>query len=357
MISTIIPTWNRPRTLADAVESALAQSYPASSHDIIVVDDGSPDEGATRAALAGFGSRVRYLRKENGGVASARNLGMTHARGTFVAFLDDDDIWAPDKLQRQLDFLSTRPHCGLVGTDFVRVDPEGREIRCSRLGGRLSDDRRNISQALQHPVIPPSAMLVRREVIDEIGGFDTGLRTAEDVDFQLRVAARWGIGIIGEPLLRYRVGHVHGLSHGRSTYWDHTWVIHKHLRRHADVLGPERRREILIHHLLRNGRGLMTGGWYRDGVCFLAAAAAHGRSMSDALGVAGLSAVLARKLLRSLEFRAPGMAGWGPTGRRGAQRPTASMMMLKPRRLSGQRDVWRRPGWNFFLITGITGVP
>jgi hypothetical protein len=150
-------------------------------------------------------------------------------------------------------------------------------------------------------------MLVRKEAVDEVGGFDTGLRTAEDVDFQLRIAQRWGIGIVDEPLLRYRMGHEHGLSYGRGTYWDHQEVIRKHLRRHADVLGPELTRQLLLKNLFRNGRGLVSGGWLFDGLRFAVASGLHTRGTADALALGKLGALMLRsgtgKLARAAAAR------------------------------------------------------
>jgi glycosyltransferase involved in cell wall biosynthesis len=313
-VSTIIPTFAGAATVARAVASALDQTYPR--QELIVVDDGSPDGAAIAAALAPFGDRLRLLRKPNGGVASARNLGMAHARGSLFAFLDDDDTWMPDKLERQIAFLAERPHCGLCGTEYIRIDVAGREVHRSALRAHYPDDRPNIAQALSFPSVPPSTMLVRKAAVDEVGGFDTGLRTAEDVDFQLRIAQRWGIGIVDQPLLRYRMGHEDGLSYGRGTYWDHQEVIRKHLRRHAATLGPELTRQLLLKNLFRNGRGLASGGWLLDGLRFAAASGLHTRDLPDAVALGKLGALMLRsgagKLARtvagrwSLVLRAPG---------------------------------------------------
>jgi glycosyltransferase involved in cell wall biosynthesis len=300
VVSTIIPTYDGAGTLAVAAASALDQSYPEARHEVIVVDDGSPDGGAVEAALAPYRERLRLFRKARGGVASARNLGIAQARGSLLAFLDDDDVWEREKLRRQVVFLASRPGCGLVGTEFIRVETAGRVVGGSQLASWFPDERPNLYQALMRPMIPSSSMLVRREVLDEIGGFDTGLRTAEDVDFQLRVASRWGIGIVAEPLIRYRMGHQSGLSYGRGTYWDSLAVIRKHLRRHEAVLGPARCREILHEHQVRNGRGLISCGWCLDGIRLAAAGATNARSLGEGLAVAGLGPLLARKLVGML---------------------------------------------------------
>src|SRR5262245_10495553 len=113
-VSTVIPTYNRQEDVTRAVQSALGQTYPAELHEIVAVDDGSKDFAATQAAMAPFGSRVRLLSKENGGVSSARNFGVVQARGELIAFLDSDDAWRPEKLRRQVDHLLAHADHGMV---------------------------------------------------------------------------------------------------------------------------------------------------------------------------------------------------------------------------------------------------
>jgi glycosyltransferase involved in cell wall biosynthesis len=293
-ITTIIPTYNRARELVLAVESALAQRYPADRHEILVVDDGSQDEGATEVAMQPYAHRIRYLRKENGGVSSARNYGMANGRGDLYAFLDSDDEWLPDKLRKQADFLETHPHCGIVQTDFIRIDQNRRPVGLIRHSERFPDDRPNLTQALRFPGLPPSTVMVRRTVIDDVGGFDTTLRTAEDIEFQLRVARRYGIGVVPEPLVRYKMGHDDGLSHGRGTYRDFMAVICKFARDHRDEIEPAFRHAVLVQNYVKNARGLITGGWYQDGVRFALEGARHVRGVGDAMSVANIGLLLAR---------------------------------------------------------------
>jgi glycosyltransferase involved in cell wall biosynthesis len=306
-ISTIIPTHNRARDVVRAVESALGQTYPPARQEIIVVDDGSTDGGATEAALARFGRRIRYVRKENGGVSSARNFGMAQARGELFAFLDSDDEWLPEKLARQVTFLATRPHVGLTLTDFVAIDGERRPKGRSYLREGREDEHPNLLQALRAPSLPPSLVLVRRSVVDDVGPFDATLKTAEDIDFHLRVARRWGIAVIDEPLARYKMGHADGLSHGRGTYADFMGVISRFLVRHSDEISPSARDEVLLTNYVRNARGLIVSGWYADGVRFALQGARHVRGLDDALALAGLGMALFRNAAsRSVRRLLPG---------------------------------------------------
>ncbi len=125
LVSVIIPTYNRARLVGSAVESALSQDYPKT--EILVIDDGSSD--GTREMMArayGANPKVRYLPKANGGVSSARNLGIRESRGEYVALLDADDAWLPGKLVLQLECLRRFPEAGMVWTDMAAVDGDGR---------------------------------------------------------------------------------------------------------------------------------------------------------------------------------------------------------------------------------------
>ena len=122
-VSVVIPTYNRSRALVRALESVFAQTEPVL--ETIVVDDGSTDD--TQAVLAGFGSRVRAIRKSNGGAGAARNAGIEAARGEFVAFLDDDDAWLPEKNREQVRILDSRPEVGITSSGVLFIDATVRQ--------------------------------------------------------------------------------------------------------------------------------------------------------------------------------------------------------------------------------------
>ncbi|MGB7436237.1 MAG: glycosyltransferase [Candidatus Acidiferrum sp.] len=122
-VSVLIDTYNHERYIEDAVNSALAQDFPASDREIVVVDDGSTDR--TPEVLAKFGSQIRILRKPNGGQASAFNLAIPQCRGEIVSMLDGDDWWAPDKVSRAAAAFAERPSVGIVGHGNIEVYPDG----------------------------------------------------------------------------------------------------------------------------------------------------------------------------------------------------------------------------------------
>ena len=195
-VSVIIPAYNAAGHVRRAVDSVLAQSFQ--DFELLVVDDGSTD--ATRAVLAEYGDRLRLLAKANGGPAAARNLGLSHASGDYVAFLDADDHWKADKLQRQVDLLDTRPEIGFCSTATEVVDSAGRTAGswpCRPDAGPLPD-----ILFLHGTVISgsTSGVLARKRLIDELGGFDESLRGFEDPDLWIRLAARAAYACIPETL-------------------------------------------------------------------------------------------------------------------------------------------------------------
>ncbi len=200
LVSAVIPVYNGEGFVADAVRSVLAQTYP--NVECIVVDDGSKD--GTRHVVGSFGSAVRYERKENGGVASARNHGVSRCVGEFVAFLDADDAWVPSKLEQQLALFRARPDVGLVYSGLLLVDETMSAI------GKL--DPAPPPLALRNTLLleQPSATgigstaLIPVDVFRAIGGFDERLSTSADCDLTCRIALRHPVTCSPEPLALYR---------------------------------------------------------------------------------------------------------------------------------------------------------
>lgn len=199
-ISVIIPTYNYDRFLREAIDSVLAQTYPA--HEVIVVDDGSTDD--TPLILAEYGDRIRVIRQQNLGVSAARNAGIAAARGEWVSFLDSDDVWQPRKLELDAARIAAEPDLGMVHCGAERFDHTGKTLFVF-LNGRegwvgldlLRLDREVIAA-------PGSGLTVRRSAAEEIGGYDIRIECAEDWDFCYRIACRHRAGFIPEPLARYR---------------------------------------------------------------------------------------------------------------------------------------------------------
>jgi len=185
LVSVIIPAYNGENVIDRAITSVLEQSYD--THEIIVVDDGSTD--STASLLEKYGSDIHVVRQENEGTTAARNCGARYASGDYIAFLDQDDCWIPEKLEIQIEVLRRRPSIGLTFGNLEAVDNEGRSL------GFMVNSRENCHPPswedllLLFPLYP-STVLVRKSQFDEIGGFDVrfGLSGAYgDQDFHLRL--------------------------------------------------------------------------------------------------------------------------------------------------------------------------
>jgi len=210
-VSVVIPAFNRWPMLAEAVTSVMAQR--GVDFELIVVDDGSTDETAARlpGLLEEFAAQhpVRILRTENRGPGAARNRGVAAARARFIAFLDSDDLWQPDKLQRQFEYMSHKPECRVSQTDEiwiragVRVNPGWRHRKRSGVF---------FFESLRTCLVSPSAVVMRTNVFRELGGFDEDLRAAEDYDLWLRLLLEHSVELLPEPLVVRRSGHPGQLS-------------------------------------------------------------------------------------------------------------------------------------------------
>lgn len=185
-VSVIIPAYNAEKFIAETLTSVLAQTLP--DVEVIVVDDGSRD--GTADVVQRFPS-VRYVRKPNGGVSAARNMGVSLAQSAYIAFLDADDIWHPDKLRQQLQALSSHPDSVLSCTRITNRETD-RAAFDTRTPPQDAPHRLypDLSVSFLEPYLATSTVMVRKSAFDATGGFDTSLRIAEDVDFYLRVLAK-----------------------------------------------------------------------------------------------------------------------------------------------------------------------
>ncbi len=205
-VSVVIPTYNRCAFLREAVGSVLGQMFE--DFELIVVDDGSTD--ATRDAVISFDDpRVRYLFQANQGVAAARNWGAASSRGGLIAFLDSDDVWLPDKLRVQVSHFDKHPGVSICQTEEiwirkgVRVNPA---VKHRKHSGWI------FRECIPLCIVSPSAVMLRREAFDALGGFDETLPACEDYDLWLRASLRYEIHTLPEALIEKRGGHADQLS-------------------------------------------------------------------------------------------------------------------------------------------------
>lgn len=259
-MSAIIPTYNRRALVERAVRSVLAQSRTV--QEIIVVDDGSTD--GTGAALASlFGDRIRYVRQDNHGVSSARNRGLELARGAYLALLDSDDEWLPDKTEQQVRWLETHPDYGMVLCDVLRKNAGSDGVERLRRRERLPEDGYIFKWVLLEPALAPPTVLMRRQVYETIGGFDETLPTAEDLDYHLRIAARFKIGLIEEPLVRVFRDR-DGLSDLARTDDDYVRVVERAVTSGVGEVSPRDRDRALARAYARSARGMVMNGRHSE---------------------------------------------------------------------------------------------
>lgn len=204
-VSVVLPTWNRGWILEQAVDSVLDQDY--GNLELVVVDDGSTDD--TPQLLSAYGDRLRIIRQANQGVSAARNAGIRAATGELIALLDSDDTWLPGKVNAQVAFFSATPAALICQTEEIWI----------RNGTRVNPGKRHRKEAgmifersLALCLVSPSAVMMRRSLLDEVGLFDESLPACEDYDLWLRITWKHPVHLIDQPLIVKRGGHEDQLS-------------------------------------------------------------------------------------------------------------------------------------------------
>jgi glycosyltransferase involved in cell wall biosynthesis len=196
-VSIVIPAYNAAWCVRKAIDSVLAQDYH--DRELIVVNDGSTDD--TVSVLASYGSAIRVIHQPNGGMSNARNAGIRAARGEFLAFLDSDDWWLPQKLGRQVGLLRAQPDLGFCSCAARVENPEGRLLNlwgCPAWKGSFVAHLFGSSADVPGSC---SAVLARRALVLQVGAFDETLRGAEDPDLWIRLAAVSDYSCLPEPMV------------------------------------------------------------------------------------------------------------------------------------------------------------
>jgi glycosyltransferase involved in cell wall biosynthesis len=204
-VSVIIPTYNRERYVVKAIDSVLRQTFK--DYEIIVVDDGSTDN--TKEVLKRYGDRINYIYQDNAGVSAARNTGINHARGEWLAFLDSDDEWKAEYLHKQMESARHHPGISMQTADCLFIGLKGETRRYFEINRSLAAFNGKdylfldepFSFVVKHGPWPMPATIVRRETITKVGLFDTNLSLSEDFEFMARVALRGPFGMIRESLV------------------------------------------------------------------------------------------------------------------------------------------------------------
>ncbi|MEJ2024764.1 MAG: glycosyltransferase family A protein [Deltaproteobacteria bacterium] len=238
MVSVIIPTFNRAHLLGRALSSVLFQSFKA--YEILVVDDGSTD--STQQMVQQFGSNITYLPLgARLGVSAARNAGVRNSSAPFISFLDSDDYWLPEKLSVQLHYLKQHKHMDICQVEELWIR-HGRRVNPKKKHRKPSGHI--FSPSLKMCLVSPSAVMMRRSLLEETGLFDETLPACEDYDLWLRIAARHSVPLIRKPLVMKTGGHDDQLSR-RFPGMDRFRIRSLANLLHRNILSPSQELETL----------------------------------------------------------------------------------------------------------------
>ena len=211
-VSVIIATHNRASMVGQAIDSVLSQSKPV--REVIVVDDGSSDENETQRTLSGYGDRIRAFFRPQGGASAARNFGMQAARGGWIAFLDDDDVWLPAKIERQMNIVADNPNVGLVYCSDYAVDENLRVLYTREAAPENRGDV--FERLLMKNFIFTSCVIARKDAVERANYMRSDLRFAQDWDLWLKISVHATVDFVTEPLVLYRQSAVGCLTRDMS---------------------------------------------------------------------------------------------------------------------------------------------
>jgi len=202
LVSIIIPVYNGSDYLGEAIDSALAQTYP--NVEILVINDGSGDNGATRNIALSYGDKIRYLEKENGGVATALNLGISEMKGEYFSWLSHDDVYLPGKIKKQVEFISKKSLSNAaIYSDVEYIDKDSKVLYQSKAPHYEPNDFR--PAFLLKALINGCTLLVPKICFKECGVFNPALKTTQDYDLWFRISEKFGFVHQPEVLIQSRL--------------------------------------------------------------------------------------------------------------------------------------------------------
>lgn len=262
-VSVVIPTYNYGTYVTQALDSVLAQTL--TPHEVIVVDDGSTDDTADR--IKSYEGHLRYIRQPNRGLSAARNTGLRAATGEWVALLDSDDVWLPPKLEMQASLCRSLPAVGIVATghfSFTGPDPWA-VVRVPPLAPPAVEV--GLEDLLESGAFGSSSVIIRRDALEAVGLFDETLRSVEDLDMWLRIAARFPIQKLNGPLTGVRL-HPHSMStRVEPMRSSHARVLHRAFTTIPRLAADRRAQSLGWARLHREAAWLRYVGGDRVGAC------------------------------------------------------------------------------------------
>ena len=246
LVSIIVPTFNRAQLVKEAISSVLNQTYR--NFEIIVIDDNSTDNTAELISKINDG-RIYYFRlKKNQGAPAARNLGLKKASGQLIAFLDSDDQWVSKKLEKQIALFEREQQIGLVYTGIKFINSQFERILVPKVRGDISK-----SILKKNYVGPTSSVVIKKALIDEVGGFDVTLPSCQDWDLFIRIGQVCEIDYIAEPLVLYFEHEGTRISTNPKAVVTGHLKIHSKYRQHIKALSMKEKQK----HFLNMGKILL----------------------------------------------------------------------------------------------------
>jgi glycosyltransferase involved in cell wall biosynthesis len=263
-VSVIIPVFNNSATLAETLESALAQTF--TDYEIITIDDGSTDN--SKDIILKYAKqhpgKIHYIHQKNSGPAEARNKGIQNAQGEYIAFLDADDLWMPNKLKIQTAVMDETPELGFTFTETIVIDSLGNQTSHWK-----QDDRPQTFNCLfQRNFISNLTVMVRRSCFNTVGLLDPTLTYSQDYDLWLKLAKKFSFKGIALPLAQYRI-HTNNISHNIAGTLNDILTIIKKPEISGDLSAftvIRRRADTYIHF---TDTYLKKGYYYHTGLCYL----------------------------------------------------------------------------------------
>lgn len=259
IVSVVTPTFNRAGYLHYAIESVLAQTV--GEFELLVIDDGSTDATPELMERYTCDPRVRYFRQPNQGQSVARNRGISEAKGDYVCFLDSDNLWLPDKLEKSLEVFQKHPEYHVVYGDYIDIDQWGKELgvnRMRRYTGTITPE------LLKDNFVSMNTTMTRRECFDVLGGFDEADRLAEDYGLWLRLSTRYRFYYVPEVLGFYRVMEDQISSDKHRRLDANEKILLAFLDAYPDAVTSRQKHRGLSHFYLRRARFLASVRSYLD---------------------------------------------------------------------------------------------
>jgi len=269
-VSVVIPTFNSGRTIARALKSILVQTYQ--NFEVVIADDASRDD--TRQQVEKMAdARVVFLpsaAETNQGPAATRNRALARVRGDYIAFLDSDDEWLPEKLEKQVEFLNSHPACSIVVANADDVAPDGRVIETEFASTKPQAGPEAWRVLLKYSFIETSSVMTRAALVRKVGGFDPRLLVSQDQDLWIRLALEGEVGILDEVL-----GKIHQVPTGHMTRNRHRMadimlpMIERHVKAQAARLSKKEVDAILGARYQTVGQDMFVHRYYALGLKLL----------------------------------------------------------------------------------------